>query len=298
MAKCNLNVCLKVFMVSVNTLFLIFGMVLLAGGSYALAAEFQGIDADIIKELGIGLIVVGLFSMLLSIMGCYGAIKRRKCPLVAYMIFVFIIMIALGGVAYVLFSSKDALEKIEAGDKTGNNYVDNLNSDLGNRFDTVYCAAINVPDQYQSLLTWVDTNCYVSGSTTQHMNDPVEMDCGTDAGCVNFAGGPKFSKPNNPCAAKFTAPTATCNATTSDMQVHTAGFETMCNPSGEDAYAYCSKSLAGVFLDLLTPISSGVAAFAGLQLLLFVSSMLLCCYARGQTLEEKYDGKGTFVEFY
>jgi hypothetical protein len=55
-------------------------------------------------------------------MGCYGAIKRRKCPLVAYMIFVFIIMIALGGVAYVLFSSKDALEKIEAGDKTGNNY--------------------------------------------------------------------------------------------------------------------------------------------------------------------------------
>jgi hypothetical protein len=46
------------------------------------------------------------------------------------------------------------------------------------------------------------------------------------------------------------------------------------------------------------PISSGVAAFAGLQLLLFVSSMLLCCYARGQTLEEKYDGKGTFVEFY
>jgi hypothetical protein len=38
------------------------------------------------------------------------------------MIFVFIIMIALSGVAYVLFSSKEALEKIEAGDKTGNSY--------------------------------------------------------------------------------------------------------------------------------------------------------------------------------
>ena len=55
-------------------------------------------------------------------MGCYGAIKRKKCPLIMYMIFVFIIMIALSGVAYVLFSSKEALEKIEAGDKTGNSY--------------------------------------------------------------------------------------------------------------------------------------------------------------------------------
>jgi hypothetical protein len=67
MAKCNLNVCLKVFVVSINTLFLVFGMVLLAGGSYALAAEFHAIDADVIKELGIGLVVVGVFSMLLSI---------------------------------------------------------------------------------------------------------------------------------------------------------------------------------------------------------------------------------------
>ena len=39
----------------------------MASGSYALAADFEAIDATIIKELGIGLIVVGLFSMLLSI---------------------------------------------------------------------------------------------------------------------------------------------------------------------------------------------------------------------------------------
>jgi uncharacterized membrane protein len=71
-------------MVSVNTLFLIFGMVLLAGGSYALAAEFQGIDADIIKELGIGLIVVGLFSMLLSIVSHAALPLPTKLPLHAF----------------------------------------------------------------------------------------------------------------------------------------------------------------------------------------------------------------------
>ena len=49
---------------------------------------------------------------------------------------------------------------------------------------------------------------------------------------------------------------------------------------------------------LLTRVVAGVAARAGLQLLLVIASCLLCCYNKAQTLEEKYDGKGTFVEFY
>jgi hypothetical protein len=58
-------------------------------------------------------------------------------------------------------------------------------------------------------------------------------------------------KPNNPCAPKYTVPSAGCNATTSNDDIHTDGFETQCNLSGDDAYAYCSRSLAGVFLDLI-----------------------------------------------
>ena len=56
--------------------------------------------------------------------------------------------------------------------------------------------------------------------------------------------------------------------------------------------------IAQTILDYITPVAAGVAAFAGLQLLLVIASCLLCCYNKAQTLEEKYDGKGTFVEFY
>ena len=40
------------------------------------------------------------------------------------MIFVFIVMVALAGVAYVLFSSKEALTSIEKGEETGNSYCE------------------------------------------------------------------------------------------------------------------------------------------------------------------------------
>ena len=71
-----------------------------------------------------------------------------------------------------------------------------------------------------------------------------------------------------------------------------------CKTTDGCAYEQCKKVIAQTILDYITPVAAGVAAFAGLQLLLVIASCLLCCYNKAQTLEEKYDGKGTFVEFY
>ena len=65
----------------------------------------------------------------------------------------------------------------------------------------------------------------------------------------------------------------------------------------EKPYYFCKQELAEVVLKYLQPIASGVAAFAGLMLCLVVASCLLCCY-KHQALEDKFDAKGRFVEFY
>lgn len=49
--------------------------------------------------------------------------KRKKWALVFYMVFVIIIMVSLAAVSVVLFSSKEALHKIEEGKTTGNKQV-------------------------------------------------------------------------------------------------------------------------------------------------------------------------------
>ena len=181
----------------------------------------------------------------------------------------------------------------------------------GSRFNNVYCAAIKDPEEFETLLGWVDYNCVGKGNPDdKHMNEARQFSCGKDAGCLALAPSGNFTKPNNPCANFYRGqptPHGTdgwdgCNVTSTSISIHEIISKdekiSGCNKYNMNAYDYCSRALADVFLDMLVPISSGVAAFAGLMLLLFVSAMLLCCYARGQTLEEKYDGKGTFVEFY
>jgi len=71
-----------------------------------------------------------------------------------------------------------------------------------------------------------------------------------------------------------------------------------CNTKTDCAYQRCKTEIASTILEYITPVAAGVAGFAGLQLLLIIASCMICCYNRAQTLEEKYDGKGTFVEFY
>jgi hypothetical protein len=55
--------------------------------------------------------------------GCYGALKRKKWALVFYLVFVMLVMVSLAGVSWILFSSKDALHRIEEGKSSGNDQV-------------------------------------------------------------------------------------------------------------------------------------------------------------------------------
>lgn len=244
----KLNTCLKCFVVFINVIFFMFGCGLIAGGVYILTNEgFGAINTPILEHFAYAVIGIGVFTFMLSASGCYGALKRKKWALVTYMVFVLIIMISLAGVSWVLFSSKEALHRIEEGKLTGNAQFDELNESMGGHFDDVYCKAkkAEVADpgttSYQGFLLWADHNCPA------------------------------------PLAANWTVHCDVDAATT--------------------PYKYCKTELAEVVLTYLQPIASSVAAFAGLMFCLVIASCLLCCY-KHQALEDKFDAKGRFVEFY
>lgn len=253
----KVNKCLTGFLVCVNVLFVLFGLGLLTAGIYLLASQWKDVEPSLMTKVGIGLIALGIFTIVLAVCGCCGALKKKKWMLRFYMLFVFVMMAACGGVAFILFQSENTLKDIAAGQETGSAEFNSLSSTLQSHFDSVYCSAVESQKvdatKFSTWTNWVTNTCNLGA------NNP--------AGYCNAAG--------------------TCDN-------NKAG-----NADGEKcAYSYCKKYIAQEIVDHLTPVAAGVAAFAALLLFLVVASCGLCCYNKSQTLEEKYDGKGTFVEFY
>jgi len=244
----KLNKCLKGFLVVVNSIFLLVGMAIVAGGSYLLASKWADIDPDLMTKVGGGLIGIGLVTMFISCAGCIGAIYKKKCLLVTYIIFVFLIMVVCAGLSYVLFVSDGTLRKIKNGEESGNAEFESLSKELEGHFDSIYCKAQlpDAGDKYSTWTNWIQTSCSAFNTT--------------------------------------------------EVASHCSGGS--CKAGEKCAYHYCKTQIASTILDYVTPVAAGIAGFSGLQLLLVVAACCMCCYNKAKTLEEKYDGKGTFVEFY
>jgi len=250
-AQNKVNSCLTGFLVCVNVIFMLFGLGLMTAGIYLLASQWKDIEPTLMTNVSIGLIGLGLFTIMVAVCGCWGALKKKKWFMRTYVVFVFVMMAVFGGLAYVLFQSEGALEDIKAGNDTGNAEFNSLSNSLRDHFNSVYCkAALEPAGSYSTWTSFVKDTC--SAPTTPPLKD-------------------------------------SCNASTLTCKV---GEESKC------AYHYCKTYIAAQLVDHITPVAAGVAAFAGLLLLLIVASCGLCCYNKSKTLEEKYDGKGTFVEFY
>lgn len=245
----KLNRCLTGFLVSVNVIFVLFGLGLLTAGIYLLASQWKDVEPALMTKVGIGLIAIGLFTIILAVCGCCGALKKKKWMLRFYMVFVFLMMAACGGVAFVLFKSEGSLKDIAAGKESSSAEFESLSSSLETHFNSVYCSAVEKqkaePGHYTTWTNWVHTKCTADDDALK----------------------------------------SSCSAGT-------------CTDEKKCAYHACKKFVAQEIVNHLTPVAAGVAAFAGLLLFLVIASCGLCCYNKSQTLEEKYDGKGTFVEFY
>lgn len=103
------QVCFKFTLLSMNVLFLIFGAVLMGVGSYAINNTVGSIAGTTIP---IGLIVLGVFIMLLSILGALSAWRESRAFLGIYFVFLLIFTIILFAVGIAVYVERDNASSI------------------------------------------------------------------------------------------------------------------------------------------------------------------------------------------
>lgn len=102
--------CIKITLLILNTIFLVFGIILMFIGGLALN-NLKDVSELFQTSLPVGVVVVGLFIFILSFFGCCGAAIENKFMLLVYIFILFGLMIcqlAIGGAAYNLSDSIEA----------------------------------------------------------------------------------------------------------------------------------------------------------------------------------------------
>jgi len=101
------QLCFKYTILAINVLFLIFGCVLMGVGSYAVNNQVGALAGETVP---VGLIVLGLFIMLLSLLGAWSAYKESRLALGIYFIFLLLLTIILFIVGISVYVKKDQSE--------------------------------------------------------------------------------------------------------------------------------------------------------------------------------------------
>lgn len=103
------QICFKYTLLAINILFLIFGIVLMAVGSYALNNHVAVLAGQTIPT---GLIVLGVFIMLLSILGAGSAWRESRLLLGIYFLFLLLFTIILFAVGIAVYVKKDDSDEL------------------------------------------------------------------------------------------------------------------------------------------------------------------------------------------
>lgn len=105
--SCSAEISKKI-LIAMNVLFLIFAVIILAVGAYALNAE-----NPIYKESGLptGIMVLGGLVLVLAFLGCFGALQENRVLLLLYAVLLVILIICQLAVAGVLLADRGSLEE-------------------------------------------------------------------------------------------------------------------------------------------------------------------------------------------
>jgi len=96
--------CLKLTLIGANILFLIFACVLMGVGSVAYNHSVGPLAGT---EIPMGIVVLGVFIMFLSFIGCFGAWKESRLFLGCYFFFLLLLTILLFAVGLAVYSKKE-----------------------------------------------------------------------------------------------------------------------------------------------------------------------------------------------
>jgi len=96
--------CLKLTLIGANVLFLIFACVLMGVGSVAYNHSVGPLAGT---EIPVGIIVLGVFIMFLSFIGCFGAWRESRLFLGCYFFFLLMLTILLFAVGLAVYSKRE-----------------------------------------------------------------------------------------------------------------------------------------------------------------------------------------------
>jgi hypothetical protein len=133
------QVCFKFVLFALNILFLIFACVLIGVGSYALNNQVGAIAGSTIPT---GLIVLGVFILILALLGAFSAWRESRALLGIYFLFLLIFTIILFAVGIAVYVEKD-----NAGDLITTAWMDSgpdVQMSLQNAYTCCGLAAWNV----------------------------------------------------------------------------------------------------------------------------------------------------------
>jgi len=100
--------CFKMTLVVTNIIFLIFGCVLCGVGAYAMSSKAGSLAGETLPQ---GIIVLGVFILLVSLLGCFAAFKESRLFLGVYSAFLSLFVIVLLAVGIGVYAKKDSAQQ-------------------------------------------------------------------------------------------------------------------------------------------------------------------------------------------
>lgn len=173
------QICFKYVLLSLNVMFLIFGCVLMGVGSYALNNQIGSLTGSTIP---MGLIFLGVFIMLLAILGAGSAWRESRAFLGLYFAFLLIFTIILFAVGIAVYVEKDDSTWLitEAWDNGGRDIQLSLQNSIG-------CCGLNTWDDAiigcPAGCTNVTTSSSYCGSCLDPMKQTFEDSFGVAGAC-------------------------------------------------------------------------------------------------------------------
>ncbi|GAM28816.1 hypothetical protein SAMD00019534_119920 [Acytostelium subglobosum LB1] len=143
---------LKVPLIILNTILWLLGIVLVACGGYALS-KLSHLDDIINVSLPAGIIVIGVFFLVLTVVGCVVAYKEKLVGLVFYTVFMLILLVCLIGVGGGAFSYRNDAAK-----------------PIGTAWDKATNDERNIAQEFFDCCCWTDANS-TCGSNCQVVNE-------------------------------------------------------------------------------------------------------------------------------
>lgn len=113
------STCAKRFLLAINLVFLALGAALVGFGAYALNSNALGLTS---KALPTAALALGVFVLVVSVLGCCGAAQENRCILFLYVAVLSILVVAQLVVGGLVLADRDNADKLlgEGWDSAGN----------------------------------------------------------------------------------------------------------------------------------------------------------------------------------